>query len=457
MTNSKTTKGALLASGISLLLCCAMLLGTTFAWFTDSVTSAGNIIKAGTLDVEMYYAEGTEDPNTATWTDASRGAIFNYDRWEPGYVDVKHIKIANEGNLALKYQVAIVANGKVSELSNVIDVYYVDPAVQVADRTELTANKKIGTLTDVLAGMANTAYGELAAEENHTITLALKMQESAGNEYQNLSIGSDFKVILTATQLEAERDSFDEIYDKDSEYDIIVNTVDELKNALTDEADTIKVSSGTYSFPTSNISEGDVLICDEGTVFEGTSKLNIKGATVVGATFNNPTGTAADQTINGIFKNCTFTGKNGLRWCYAGETVVFENCVFDGSTYGVHFDGGANYVTFKNCTISGFNAMAGVITKTTFDGCTFVSNGKSDYNGINMWGDTEMKNCTFIFDGSCSYEWIDLCGADKTASFANCVVTDGTNTSNVSTLIGGKLTKRETSGKIIVDGRELSY
>jgi len=125
--------------------------------------------------------------------------------------------------------------------------------------------------------------------------------------------------------------------------------------------------------------------------------------------------------------------------------------------YGVHFDGGANYVTFKNCTISGFNAIGGAITKTTFDGCTFVSNGKSDYNGINMWGDTDMKNCTFKFDGSCSYEWIDLCGADKTATFTDCVVNNGTITSNISTLIGEKLTKRETSGKIIVDGSELSY
>ena len=219
MTNTKSTKGALLTSSISILLCVAMLLGTTFAWFTDSATSSGNIIKAGNLDVTLHYADGTKAVpavDSTEWKDASTEAIFNYENWEPGYVDVKHIKIANVGSLALKYQVAIVSNGKVSKLSDVIDVYYADPAVRVAERTDLTDSNKIGTLTEVLANMPNTAYGELKEGEFHTITLALKMQESAGNDYKNLSIGSDFKVVVSATQLDAELDSFGDGYDKDA-------------------------------------------------------------------------------------------------------------------------------------------------------------------------------------------------------------------------------------------------
>ena len=66
MRQKKSTRKALLSSAISLMLCLAMLIGTTFAWFTDSVTSAGNIIKSGKLDVEMYWANGTEDPADAT-------------------------------------------------------------------------------------------------------------------------------------------------------------------------------------------------------------------------------------------------------------------------------------------------------------------------------------------------------------------------------------------------------
>ena len=218
MTKKYSTKKALVASLLSLVLCFSMLLGTTFAWFTDSVTSANNIIKSGNLDIEMYWAEGTEDPTNASWTDASTGAIFNYDNWEPGYVEVRHIKIANEGTLALKYKVQIVANGEVSDLADVIDVYYVDPAVQVADRAALANAPKLGTLTEVLAGLGESGNGTLEADTADTITIALKMQETAGNEYMNKSIGSNFSIQLLATQLTSESDSFDNQYDADAKY-----------------------------------------------------------------------------------------------------------------------------------------------------------------------------------------------------------------------------------------------
>ena len=116
MNSKKTTRSAVFASFTALLLCASMLIATTFAWFTDSVTSANNIIKSGTLDVEMYYADGKTDPANAAWTDASTGAIFNYDLWEPGYTEVRHIKIKNAGTLALKYQLNIKANGEVCDI-----------------------------------------------------------------------------------------------------------------------------------------------------------------------------------------------------------------------------------------------------------------------------------------------------------------------------------------------------
>ena len=215
MTN-KTTKRALLTSVMALFLCFTMLLGTTFAWFTDSVTSSDNIIKSGTLDVTMEWYDGTKavpDKDSADWIDASTGPIFKSDLWEPGYTEVRHIKIANEGSLALKYQLSIAANGEVSELADVIDVYYIDPATQIADRTALVDDNKLGTLTSVLAAISSTASGELKAGENHTVTLALKMRENAGNDYQKLAIGTDFSVVLMATQENYEKDTFDENYD----------------------------------------------------------------------------------------------------------------------------------------------------------------------------------------------------------------------------------------------------
>ena len=208
----------MLSSAVALLVCFTMLVGTTFAWFTDSVTSAGNIIQAGTLDVEMHWADGKTDPANTTWTDASTGAIFNNDKWEPGYVEVRHIKISNVGTLALKYQLNIFANGDVSDLADVIDVYFVDPAVQVTDRTALDGIEPEGTLREALAGMPGNASGDLNSGDSNIITLAFKMRENAGNEYQNKSIGSDFTIQLLATQLTYEGDSFDDQYDKDAEF-----------------------------------------------------------------------------------------------------------------------------------------------------------------------------------------------------------------------------------------------
>ena len=220
MTNRRTTKTSIVTSVTALLLCFAMLLGTTFAWFTDSVTSAGNIIQTGTLDVEMYWAEGTEDPYTVTWQDASQGAIFNYNNWEPGYVEVRHVKIENKGSLALIYKLSVVANGEVSDLSDVIDVYYLDPAAQIASRDQLTEANKIGTLTEVLANLAETGTGSLAKGEIDTITLALKMQETAGNEYQEKALcDGGFSIQLLATQAVGEFDSFGDDYDNNAAAD----------------------------------------------------------------------------------------------------------------------------------------------------------------------------------------------------------------------------------------------
>ena len=201
----------------------------------------------------------------------------------------------------------------------------------------------------------------------------------------------------------------------------VASTQDEI-NAAVAAGGTVVVAAGEYTFPGSSIKEGTTLDCEEGTVFKGNSSLNIKGATVEGATFDNPGGTVVGGTINGTFKDCKFTGGNALRYAYAGETVVFEDCEFSGDLYGVHFDGGANDVIFRNCVISGFNALGAALTMATFEGCTFKGNGKSDYNGANLWGSAKMINCEFTFDGSTANEWVDCIGLDKTYEFENCTV-----------------------------------
>lgn len=226
MAKKHSTLKSLISALVILALCFTMFVGTTFAWFTDSVTSSNNIIKSGTLDVGMYWLEGDEDPASTTWNDASTGAIFNNDLWEPGYVEAKHVKIANEGTLAFRYALHIVPNGTVDILADVIDVYYIEGATQIT-RDMLAAATPVGTLRDIIneadgavhgillpAGATVTVPDEEVGEV--TATIAFKMQESAGNDYQNKSIGTDFSVQLLATQYIFEEDSFDKEYDKEA-------------------------------------------------------------------------------------------------------------------------------------------------------------------------------------------------------------------------------------------------
>ena len=107
MTNLKATKKALVSSVLALVMCFTMLLGTTFAWFTDTVTSANNVIQTGTLDIGLSY----KGLNETTWTDIADengDPVFNYQYWEPGYTDAKYVRISNNGTLAFKYQLNII-------------------------------------------------------------------------------------------------------------------------------------------------------------------------------------------------------------------------------------------------------------------------------------------------------------------------------------------------------------
>ena len=422
MTNKKSTKRALLMSVLAMLLCVTMLVGTTFAWFTDSVTSSGNIIKSGTLDVTMEWLDGKVAPaDDAAWIDASSGAIFDYDLWEPGYAEVRHIKIENEGTLALKYQLHIVPTGEVSKLADAIDVYYINPAEQITDRAQLTDNNKIGTLTEVLAdlnGKATATLGNLKAGAKQTITLAFKMQETAGNEYQNLSIGSDFSIVLFATQYTSESDSFNNQYDADAELPVVtsVDSQAELNAAISAGADTIYLAGGTYKLPTSKNNEFSLIG---------------NGETVIDLSY------ATGQSLSGTdvtFENLTVTGANkdytGLQ--HVGN-VVYNNVVFNGSTnlYG-------ESVTFNDCT---FNLTSRYIWTygagvATFNNCTFNTEGKA----ILAYKESDpatytvnINNCTFAASAKGYTGSGDHCAAvEIDSSLVGAYVVNFTGTNTVS-------------------------
>ena len=196
----KTTKKSLLNSIAALILCLSMLLGTTFAWFTDSVTSSGNKIVAGDLKIGL---EMMNKADKQTWIDITSSAspIFNYTRWEPGFTDVTILKVENKGSLALKWQARFVSDGAVSDLAKVIDVY-VKPGQSTypSDKNEIFSTwQKVGTLDQFINTLSSTTYGSLVKGESAYLGIALKMQESAGNEYKSAKL-NPFDIQIVATQ-----------------------------------------------------------------------------------------------------------------------------------------------------------------------------------------------------------------------------------------------------------------
>ena len=227
------------------------VIGGTMAWFTDTVESSTNVIEAGTLDAELY----SWNPETESWDDASSGTIFNYRNWEPGYTQVRYVKISNVGTLAFDYSMMIKtdtpaiiegthddnfnATGvKVEEepykLADVIDVYVVgatcaldaegnptdtpipyDSFKAIKD-SAVSANFKVQNITGTAFNAVNG--GQLNAGDSVVLCVALHMQETAGNEYQGLSVGKGFALQVQAKQATVEEDAFGDQYDADAVY-----------------------------------------------------------------------------------------------------------------------------------------------------------------------------------------------------------------------------------------------
>lgn len=227
----KKTKTSLLHSGLALLLCISMLIGSTFAWFSDSISSGKNIITAGNLDLEMYW---TDDLNSGKWHNVEENGyntIFNYDNWEPGYTDVKYIKLVNAGDLALNYKLALTPQNGVGKLAEVINVYFAEGGVAVEQRSDLQSLQAIGLLKSVLNG-GSTADGTLLAADQYSplhpsgeviMTLAMNMLTTAGNEYQNEDAGM-FSITALATQASFEKDSFGSDYDVNATFPTILTS-----------------------------------------------------------------------------------------------------------------------------------------------------------------------------------------------------------------------------------------
>ena len=205
MNESTKTKKALRGSLFALFLCIVLLIGTTFAWFTDTASTGVNKIQAGNLKVGLEYkdANGTWQDATKTTLDFVKAEKGQGEEilWEPGCTyKLPELRIVNNGNLALKYKIQINGFNGNTKLNDVIDWTYKVGNEDYALDTEKHLAAKSG----------NTASYD-------TLTIQGHMQESAGNEYQGLTL-EGITITVYATQDTVEYDSIDNQYDKDAQY-----------------------------------------------------------------------------------------------------------------------------------------------------------------------------------------------------------------------------------------------
>ena len=225
MTNRKSTKRALLGSVMAMVLCLAMLVGATFAWFTDTASTGVNKIQAGNLDVQLVDENGNSlEGKTLEFKKAANAAEGEAVLWEPGCTyELPAVYVKNNGKLALKYKVAITGINGSAKLNEVIDWTIND--------ADLSADHSLS-----------------AGATSEALTIKGHMQESAGNDYMNESIDG-IAITVYATQDTMESDSFNSTYDENATYPVA--NVTELKEALTNGG----VVAVTEDIKTNNIED----------------------------------------------------------------------------------------------------------------------------------------------------------------------------------------------------------
>ena len=350
MTNSKSTKRALVTSALAILMCVAMLIGTTFAWFTDTASTGVNKIVSGNLKVDIIGAGSDshiEELNftKAATTDAEAGTEI---LWEPGcrYL-TEGFRIANKGNLALKWKAQVnkgttAANEGNFDLLDVIDFYLVKGTGESQTETlldEFTGNLKKNETSDVyyIKGV---------------------MKTTAGNDYQSLTLDG-ITITVLATQDTVENDSIDNQYDKDAEYPIAVTTGDELQAIVSNATAPVNIVLAN-SITTNNF----VIPADKDVT------LDLNGFTLTGgdshAILNRGVLCIKDSSGNGKIV-ASKANTSALR---NGDGAV---CVIDGGTFTR-----TDAVDNKWHTVENFGTM-------TFNGGKVIADDGQSFAIVNGW------------------------------------------------------------------------
>ena len=401
MNESTKTKKALHGSLLALVLCIVLLIGTTFAWFTDTASTGVNKIQSGRLDVSLEKFDTAQDKwvsaenDTLTFKTADNRTADEI-LWEPGCTyELPELRVVNNGNLALKYKLKINGIQGDEELNKVIDWTYSVSGAGGEAVASLDTERHLAAKTS-----DNDAFD--------TLTIKGHMQESAGNDYQGLSIDG-ISITVVATQDTVENDSYGNTYDANATYPVVADNQEEVNDAITNAtggAVAITVPANktiTLDNDIANAGEKsrDITFVGDGsqTIDVITNAISAEGGQLnyqrgSSFTFENLTIQAGKGDFDGIvcdeltYKNCTIQGKLTL---YGKATFI--NCVFDNdmtNQYSIWTWGG---------------------TDVKFDGCTFNTNGKA----ILLYGRATAENPTNLVVDNCKFNDRNN-GADRKAA-----------------------------------------
>ena len=378
MKKSHSTKKALLASIVSLCLCIAMLAGTTFAWFTDSVSSENNIITAGNLDIELYWSTNAEN-----WTkvDGNTNIFKENTLWEPGHTEVVYLKVVNEGSLALKYQLGVnIAEeiegvnkaGDPFKLSNFIKFGVVETAAKNYYGTRTAALEAVkDDLKIISAGYSNSSklypknnVDGYATEEYATLVVTMPEEVNNDANHNGVNVPSiKLGLNLFATQCSYEDDSYGDDYDENAWHpDMKVYSANDLKSAL-------------YNGKTNIALMGDIDL-DEELVLPDGVVMDMNGCTL----------SVQDLTTEGnlVISNGTLElPAEGCVYTNGNQNITLENVVIDSDDLSVEaYTGGT--VKLKNVTLKN----------------TSVSNPVQNYGGTLI-----LENVTVSQEGDANTAW----------------------------------------------------
>ena len=411
-TNSKK---ALLSSAFALVLSVAMLIGTTFAWFTDTASTAVNKIQSGNLKVGFQYWNGEK------YVDAKDATLFSEETlWEPGHTEVVYLKVINQGNLALKYRLNTINTfeyqyAKNSDGNQILLSKYLK--IGIADGKN-AAEGVYATREEAIAAAADNLVSYDSCTKDNTLLPATTDSESADYfafvVYMPTDVGNEanwdknvrgsygapwirFNLALNATQASYENDSFDNKYDEGVPYPIagvdangtgeaIYNELEKKNPSILLGADaarsfgwfvryTTTINLNGHSMTTNGYQSVIDVTANGNLVITGNGTLDASGGR------DSVTAVTVDNGGKLTIENGTFIGKEGNSCIYnAGGTVEIKGGTFKGDPqWTLNCQDGSGFViTVKGGTFYKFdpsNANVGAGEIVVPDSFKVVQNG----------------------------------------------------------------------------------